>query len=725
MKTKVEPRAVTTATTESREFTIKANGKAFRILIDGLYENKIQSIVREIWSNALDSHVEAGCAEQAFAVTFPSMFNPTFAVRDYGTSLSHEDVMVLYATVFESTKENTNDAVGKLGLGSKSPFAYTDTFSISAIMDGKKRLYTALIAESGVPEIHFLGEVDTDEPKGIEVSFPIETRDIDAFRKAALRVSHGFDVKPVVLKQAEDEPEFDGWPELELLTSGDGWKLLSGSIEGYGSRAYAKMGCVLYPINVDAIPELSHAERRLLQTTMVIEFPVGDLEISASREALSYGPKDPTAKSIRNRIRTIVDEMVSSFMDQYATASTYWEACQMFNDHMTSGNMPEAVKEHLKKHAMFGGTVLKMAISVGARATSDIRLPKNGMDICTIGGTKLGNVAYRYDYNSDYASIPARSDVVIFIEDLETDAKIKRVPAKIKEAYREHKYDHVVWIKYSGGREASAAMLEFLTKMEGADIQDVADLPEIISLTGGGVTGIRRPVQVREYHCARFDERADLSPEDFAKGGYYVPLERMKPQVPADCHTPGDVWTALRQSGAVESDATLYGAPKSLWKHFEGKQWINIYDCAKAAFKKNQPKKQVAKARMIERVLGNETLRYLNSNLKVDGLSPTSIAREALSFYTDAATATKPAVEHIIKLAVVIGQGATVESWTNDGFPELEVLTLEIKERYPMLEHFDNYYMRREVDMLVHYVQVCDKAAAHDSLHPVTAAAAA
>lgn len=726
MKTNVEARKVNTSTSESREFTIKANGKAFRILIDGLYENKIQSIVREIWANALDSHVAAGCDEKQFAVTFPSMFNPTFTVRDYGTSLSHEDIMVLYTTVFESTKEDTNDAVGKFGLGSKSPFAYTDTFSVSAVMDGQKRLYSALIAESGVPEIHFLGEIETDEPQGIEVSFPIETRDIDAFRKAALRVSHGFDVKPVVLKQTEDEPEFTGWPELELLSEGEGWKLLSGSIEGYGSRAYAKMGCVLYPINVDAIPELSHAERRLLQSTMVIDFPVGDLEINASREALSYGPKDPTAKSIRNRIRTIVDEMVSAFMEQYDEAETYWDACVVFNQHMISGNMPEAVKEHLKSHAKFEGKLLKTAISVGHRATADIRLPTRGLDVCALGGSKLGNVAYRFDYNADYATIPARKDVAIFIEDLESDAKVKRVPAKIKEAYRQNKYDHVVWIKYSGGKEAADSMLDFLAKMEGADVQDVGDLPEIVNLTGGaGATGIRRPVQVRTYTNARFDERADLSPEDFDKGGYYVPLERMKPQVPESCYQPGDVWAALRRADVVDATSVLYGAPKSLWKHFEGKQWINIYDLAKTAFAKNQPKKKVAKARMIERVLSDTNLRYLSNNLKVEDFAETSIARQAVEFYNEAATATKPAVEHVINLATVIGKKDIVEGWANADFPELDVLALEIKERYPMLEHFDNYYMRREVDMLTHYVQVCDKAAELDSLTPTTAAVAA
>lgn len=726
MKTQTAPRNVTTATTESRDFTIKANGKAFRILIDGLYENKIQSIVREIWSNALDSHSAAGYPERPFSVSFPSMYNPTFSVRDYGTSLDHDEIMNLYTTVFESTKEDTNAAVGKFGLGSKSPFAYTDTFSVVAVLDGVKRMYTALISEDGVPQIHFLGEVDTDEERGIEVSFPIETRDIDAFRKAALRVSHGFDVKPLVAKQSDDEPEFGGWPELPILGEGDGWSLLSGNIEGYGGKAYAKMGCVLYPINVDAISDLTHAERRLLQSTMVIEFPVGDLEINASREALSYGPKDPTIASIRNRIRCIVNEMVKTFMDQYAQAANYWEACVLYRNHLASSNMPEAVKEHLKKNAKFRGTQLQTHIKIGVKKTDDIILPINNsnIQITGLGGANLSNAAYRFDYYCDHVSVPASSDTIIVVEDLtlEGKKKEKRVPARMKELWKDEKFDHMIWIKFSGGKEAYKALSRIKRHLKGATIKDASELPEVpagaIAASGGG---IRRPVQVRVHQYGRFDDRVDLSPEDFAKGGFFVPLERMQHKPPrSGFGSPQTVWEALKACGAVPLGVELYGAPKSLWKHFEGDQWVNIYELADATFKKTQPKKSVAKARMIERVLGDSTLRYLSDKFEDVDLDENSFVRDAIDLYVEAASAKKPAVEHVISLATAVGKRDVVEEWANVDYPELDETLANLKARYPMLEHFDNYYMRRELDSLRHYVQVCDKAAVLDSLSDET-----
>ena len=42
------------------EFKIKNSRKAFQILSSGLYSNKIKAIIRELSTNALDSHRAAG-----------------------------------------------------------------------------------------------------------------------------------------------------------------------------------------------------------------------------------------------------------------------------------------------------------------------------------------------------------------------------------------------------------------------------------------------------------------------------------------------------------------------------------------------------------------------------------------------------------------------------------------------------------------------------------------
>ncbi len=76
---------------EESNYTIEASAKAFSILSDGLYSNKIKAVIRELSTNAYDAHVDAGKRDVPFSVTMPDRFNPYFAIRDFGTGLSHED----------------------------------------------------------------------------------------------------------------------------------------------------------------------------------------------------------------------------------------------------------------------------------------------------------------------------------------------------------------------------------------------------------------------------------------------------------------------------------------------------------------------------------------------------------------------------------------------------------------------------------------------------------
>lgn len=262
-------------TGERNSFTIKANGKAFRTLIDKLYENKVRAIVRELCTNALDSHIAAGKGDVPFQLFLPTSLDPTFRVRDYGVSMSHEDVMVLYTTIFESTKETTNEQTGQLGLGSKSPFAYTNTFSVTAYKDGERRTYIAHIADDGVPQITLLDREPSDEPTGIDVSIAVKREDHRTFADEAQFVLLGFDTKPEIVGAALRFPE----PILE----GPGWKLYPNSLPIAGQQA-VRMGCVLYPIS-QTMPN------RYFDHKLVVEVPMGSCEVTSSRESLSMDPQ--------------------------------------------------------------------------------------------------------------------------------------------------------------------------------------------------------------------------------------------------------------------------------------------------------------------------------------------------------------------------------------------------------------------------------------------------
>lgn len=179
MKIGSESREVTVseAVTGTRNFKIKATAKAFKILSDGLYSDKILAVIRELACNAYDAHVAAGHPEKPFYLHLPDELDPVFRLRDFGIGLSYHDIHHVYTTYFESLKTHSNDMIGALGLRSKSPFAYVDSFTVNSYFNGELRTYAAYLDEDGCPAVADLGAWETDEPNGLEIMFPVEKND--------------------------------------------------------------------------------------------------------------------------------------------------------------------------------------------------------------------------------------------------------------------------------------------------------------------------------------------------------------------------------------------------------------------------------------------------------------------------------------------------------------------------------------------------------------------
>jgi Molecular chaperone, HSP90 family len=275
-------------------FKIKASGKAFRILIDGLYSDKILSIVRELASNAFDSHTMLGSKEN-FYVHCPTLLKPEFFVRDYGVGMSDSKVMDLYSTVFGSDKDESNDLVGAFGLGSKSPFAYTDQFCVSCYDGVNVRHYAAAIGEGGVPQIIHAGTEPCDEPLGVRVSFNVQNTDFAEFEKAINKVSLGFD--PVfetnlTIKSKKGKPGIKG----------TGWQAFEASGSDLPSQYNVRQGCVIYPLEATGGLNLPYDGSR----KYLFEAPIGTVEVTSSRESVAYSA--PVIAYLKQRLIDFVDE---------------------------------------------------------------------------------------------------------------------------------------------------------------------------------------------------------------------------------------------------------------------------------------------------------------------------------------------------------------------------------------------------------------------------------
>jgi hypothetical protein len=323
---------------EIGEFRIKSSNRAFQILSSGLYANKVRAIIRELSCNAYDSHVAAGKGTMPFDVHLPSVLAPYFAVRDYGTGLSHEQVTNIYTTYFESTKTGSNDFVGALGLGSKSPFSYTDNFTVTAIRDSRKGIYTAFINEAGVPSIALMFEETTSEPAGVEVRFAVNDRaDFAKFAREAQYVYRSFTLLPVVTGNADFNFERPAYIDQNIIPGVHCYQY-------HKAGSVSVMGNIAYPIEIPQADTSLGDLRNLLGCGLEIHFAIGELDFQASREGLSYIPS--TVDAIKRKLTVLVSKLA----EEVNAIPELWDRAVYLHKKRDQRLWAAAVAEYIKSN---------------------------------------------------------------------------------------------------------------------------------------------------------------------------------------------------------------------------------------------------------------------------------------------------------------------------------------------------------------------------------------
>jgi len=303
---------------EESKFSIEASSKAFFILSDGLYSNKILAVIRELSTNAYDSHVDAGKKDVPFDVHLPTSIDPVFFIRDYGTSMNHDDCMQLYTTYFRSTRNDSNDAVGCLGLGSKAPFAYADSFTVEAYLNGNKRVYNAYKDENGNPVFSLMHECETVEQDGIKVSLQVDAYDVNRFNHEAKKVYEFFNVKPNFVG------ETISFNNIEKVLAGSNWYF-----DDNANSNLIIMGQIAYPIDFQQLSENDSSSDKCSSFIrnsdgLRIFMNIGDMDITPSRESLSYSAA--TKQNIKNVIQKIIEEITSKIEGQISEQPTLFKA---------------------------------------------------------------------------------------------------------------------------------------------------------------------------------------------------------------------------------------------------------------------------------------------------------------------------------------------------------------------------------------------------------------
>jgi hypothetical protein len=152
-----------------------------QMLSKNLYSDDIGSTVRECASNALDSHRRAGTTDPII-VSFGANKdgNYEFSVEDFGIGLDAEDVKNIISKYGKSTKRNSANELGMMGLGFKAPLAYCSSFYFVCRKNGVERKYMMYEGED-VNTIDLLYETSTDQKNGVKVIVPVRFYDRSSF----------------------------------------------------------------------------------------------------------------------------------------------------------------------------------------------------------------------------------------------------------------------------------------------------------------------------------------------------------------------------------------------------------------------------------------------------------------------------------------------------------------------------------------------------------------
>lgn len=307
--------AIISNVAEISEFKIRASSKSFQILSSGLYQNKIRAIIRELSTNAVDSHVAACRPDAQFDVHLPNQLEGWFSIRDYGTGLSRDQVSKIYTTYFESTKTDSNDFIGALGLGSKTPFSYTDNFTVTAIQNGVKGIYSAFINDTGVPSIALMQEEESTDPAGVEIKFAVhDYKDFWTFAREAELVYAYFKIQPVVYGSSDFKVHKITYIDRDIIP---------GVHTTQNCNSTAVMGNIAYPINFASSDTTLGDLASLLSCGLEMHFDIGELDFQASREGLSYIPQ--TINAIKTKLELVNANLANILAGEVAKIKNEWD----------------------------------------------------------------------------------------------------------------------------------------------------------------------------------------------------------------------------------------------------------------------------------------------------------------------------------------------------------------------------------------------------------------
>lgn len=249
------------------------------LLTTKLYSKPIQSFFREIVANAWDSQVEAGNTDTPILISInSSKENGTISIRDYGTGLSPERFDRIYRFIGSSTKRESNEYIGMMGIGRFVPLSLSDSCQIKSYYNGI--CYSYLMYKDGNSiNIDLLDKHKTEYENGLEVSVDINVT-YNVIRDIIDGLKHLIYFPQLYINTKSSYSELnlfvDDFNKREIHEY-ENFKISSMTLVG----TTFLMGNILYNCE-ETFPLFNQ------RPTIAIKCDIGSVDVTPNREALQY-----------------------------------------------------------------------------------------------------------------------------------------------------------------------------------------------------------------------------------------------------------------------------------------------------------------------------------------------------------------------------------------------------------------------------------------------------
>lgn len=379
-----------------QELEIADVEKLVHIVTSGLYSDPLVAVIREVLSNAWDSHRDRrrtqGPPPKPIQV-YIDHGTSQLVIADYGTGIEPEKVTSVALALAGSDKDQDNASIGGWGLGFKSPYALSEQWSFDNRWKGRTTTYACMLIDDQVTA-SAVGTVSSlDAPNGVTIRIPLDPAEF----KRALMVARYYarfllrtDISlSIEVNDAVVEPPkvgsttavaVDGFEiRVHHLTESGSEKTphsTSWETNNYGTHMPGKskgaiitLGGVPYVI---AEQDLKGLDSSLWKGSYWIEAPIGFLTPIPSRDSIRVNLKTQTR--LKSLETTAMDALSSTFFDALMqTVKTPYALAELLKEMEADKTVKEAVIGRVLREigdlSNVGSVTKTMAVRPGLKAS--------------------------------------------------------------------------------------------------------------------------------------------------------------------------------------------------------------------------------------------------------------------------------------------------------------------------------------------------------------------